>query len=102
MTKVIIIKDSICNMFNDIILKLIFQEDYNILTFSKDLKEAVLEAESIIRIQRNNAIKQELSIMVNYQIQRVISDLIWHKKYNESFWILKHNFNFDEEGELDD
>ena len=87
MTKTIIIKDSICTMFNNILINLIFKYDYDVNAFNTELQSAITQSQIIIRNQNKVYVKQELIEVLNRQICRILMEMIDLKRYKEEFWL---------------
>lgn len=87
MTKTVIMMDSICTMFNKILEKLIFKQDYDIKQFNIDLQYAVIHSMSIIKIQNKKYVQQELIEVLNRQICRILMEMIDLKRDKEEFWL---------------
>lgn len=87
MTKTVIIMDSICTLFNKILEKLIFKQDYDIKQFNIDLQNAVIQCMSIIKNQNKEYVKQELIEVLNRQICRILMEMIDLKRDKKEFWL---------------
>lgn len=87
MTKTVIMMDSICTLFNKILEKLIFKQDYDIKQFNIDLQYAVIHSMSIIKIQNKKYVQQELIEVLNRQICRILMEMIDLKRDKEEFWL---------------
>ena len=87
MTKTVIMMDSICTVFNKILEKLIFKQDYDIKQFNTDLQNAVIHSMSIIKIQNKKYVQQELIEVLNRQICRILMEMIDLKRDKEEFWL---------------
>lgn len=77
MTKTIIIKDSICLLFDNIRKRLVFQADYDLNAFSIDLKNAIFESGVIIRNQKKAEIRKELEQTLDKQICHILDNLLY-------------------------
>lgn len=77
MTKTVIIKDSICLLFDNIRKRMIFQAGYNLKAFCLDLHNAIEESGVIIKNQKNAKIRTELEKTLDDQIYHIIDNLLY-------------------------
>lgn len=87
MTKTVILKDSICTMFNNILINLIFKQNYDLLSFNTELENAINQSQIIIRNQNKKYVQQDLTEVLNMQICRILMEMIDLKRYKEEFWL---------------
>lgn len=87
MTKTVIIMDSICNLFNKILWKLILCSDYDILQFNTDYQNAINESLQIIKYQNKKYVKEELIEVLNRQAYNILTQVVYYKHDKVEFWL---------------
>lgn len=87
MTKTVIIMDTICNLFNKILEKLVLCQDYDIIQFNEDYQNAINQSLQIIRYQKKDYVKQELTDVLNRQVYNILAEVVYYKYDKDEFWI---------------